>query len=308
MNEKIDVSVIIVNYNTKQLTENCIKSIQENTSDVIYEIILVDNDSSDGSSEYFQNRNDIVFVLSKNNLGFGRANNLGYSKSTGKYVFLLNSDTILLNNVVKIFYDEMEQLPNDIACIGAPLLKRDGKTIGNSFGYFPCFSQIYRVLKDLYLKKIIKNYVDGTIDFNNEVYPKFVDYIIGADLFLRRSVIEKHGLFDPDFFMYFEETEMQYRYHKNGYKAKIISGPRIIHLEPFIDNGKKKKYSAKHRYIFFEGMFLYYKKRYPFIKYILWRMLNFGFIPTIFSTSGTIKEKFQVFLLFLGIKTVKHWN
>ena len=106
----MDVSIIIVNYNTKELTAACINSIFQYTEGVEFEVILVDNASTDGSREFFRKDTRIILIESEINLGFGRANNLGYEYSHGKYVFLLNSDTYLLNNAVKIFYDRMSVL------------------------------------------------------------------------------------------------------------------------------------------------------------------------------------------------------
>lgn len=107
-NNEMDISIIIVNYNTKELTKNCIDSIYEKTKDIEFEVILVDNDSNDGSKELFERDKKIEFVEAGKNLGFGKANNLGLTRATGKYIFFLNSDTILVNNAVKIFFDFCE--------------------------------------------------------------------------------------------------------------------------------------------------------------------------------------------------------
>ncbi|UVV84289.1 glycosyltransferase [Bacteroides thetaiotaomicron] len=105
----MDVSVIIVNYNTKALTKSCIESIFSETCGIEFEVILVDNASSDGSKELFQIDERIIFIESNVNLGFGKANNLGYKYATGKYIFLLNSDTLLKNNAIKLFFDFAEK-------------------------------------------------------------------------------------------------------------------------------------------------------------------------------------------------------
>ncbi|AWK07244.1 glycosyltransferase family 2 protein [Flavobacterium crocinum] len=304
MSNSTNVSIIIVNYNTKKLTNDCIQSIFKVTQDVKYEIVLVDNGSTDGSAEYFENYNGIIFIKSGKNLGFGKANNLGYEVSSGKYVFLLNSDTVLLNNAVKIFYETMECLPKNVACIGAPLVAADKKTITTSYGKFPEFKDIFKALFNLYIGKLLNKSIiePGT---QKVASPIDVDYITGADLFIRRNVIDECGLFCPDFFMYFEETELQLRYNKSRYKSQLVPGPEIIHLEPSLKERKKKRYTTIHRYIFFEGMFLYFKKRDSFLKYFVWRLLNLGYLPTTFSTMGTITQKMQLVLLFIGIKTIR---
>ena len=101
----MDVSVIIVNYNTFRMTADCIESVRQKTSGISYEIILVDNGSTDGSKDFFEQFEGIKYIYSDENLGFGRANNLGAKQASGDYLFLLNSDTLLINNAIKILYD-----------------------------------------------------------------------------------------------------------------------------------------------------------------------------------------------------------
>ena len=100
----MDVSVIIVNYNTLQMTKDCIDSVIEKTTDVDYEIILVDNASTDGSKEFFKNYRGITYIYNEKNLGFGAANNTGAKTATGDFLFFLNSDTLFKNNALLIFY------------------------------------------------------------------------------------------------------------------------------------------------------------------------------------------------------------
>ena len=103
--KEIQVSVIIVNYNTLKQTCECIDSICEKTRDVSYEIILIDNASTDGSKDFFEKDKRVRYVYSYENMGFGRANNVGMMLAKGEYFFLLNSDTLLVNNAIKEFYD-----------------------------------------------------------------------------------------------------------------------------------------------------------------------------------------------------------
>ena len=106
----MDVSVIIVNYNTVELTKQCILSIYNQTKDVNFEIIVVDNNSEDNSVKIIENNfPQVILINNSDNIGFGRANNLGVEIAKGKYIFFLNSDTILLNNAIKIFVDYMRK-------------------------------------------------------------------------------------------------------------------------------------------------------------------------------------------------------
>ena len=105
----LDVSIIIINYNTCKMTCECIDSIVEKTHGISYEIILVDNASTDGSKEFFEKDERIAYIYSERNGGFGYGNNLGMKVAKGKYFFLLNSDTLLVNNAVKEFFDYAEK-------------------------------------------------------------------------------------------------------------------------------------------------------------------------------------------------------
>lgn len=286
----INVSIIIVNFNTKDITYNCIQSIIEQTKELSYEIILVDNASTDGSQVFFKKFNGIKFIQSKRNIGFGRANNLGFKVASGKYIFLLNSDTILLNNAVKCFYDAMELNDKSIACLGAKLLAEDGFSENNSYGDFPSIKSTFKSILNIYLP-FTKNTDKIKLRDSFEV-----DYIIGADLFIRKKVIDQFGLFDPDFFMYFEESNMQLRYFNSGYKNLIISTPKIIHLEGVSDPSKGSSYASKRIYL--NSMFLFFKKRYSFFKYLFVRFLCFGYLPLILRKNFTLTEKFRITCLF----------
>lgn len=275
MKTDVSVSIIIVNYNTLEITKHCIDSIFEHTSEVDFEVIVVDNDSCDGSKDMLSADSRIVYIKSRSNLGFGKANNLGMKYAKGKYIFLLNSDTILLNNAVKYFFDSMERMPNNVACLGTILLAADGITKNNSYGDFPSLSNTFMNVIRLYFRfgKAGKRENRNSDSFK-------VDYIIGADLFIRQEVIEKVGLFDPDFFMYFEETEMQLRYSQLGYESRIIFTPSIIHLECVSADGGSKLSSIKQRLMYFHSMFIYMKKRYGWFKYLLFRVLVISYLPT----------------------------
>lgn len=228
--KKINVSIIIVNYNTKVLTKNCIDSVIKKTKNLQYEIILVDNNSKDGSIDYFDNYKNIKFIKSKTNLGFGKANNLGYKYSSGEYIFFLNSDTVLLNNAVSIFYDFAKNDNSNTSFYGSILLD-EFKKATHSYGDFPSLICDLKFEFGLYLNRLPFFKKLFYSNSNQNVYCEYVDYITGANLFCKKSLLEKHGVFDPKYFMYFEETDLQKRYNLLGYKSRIIKKPKIIHFE-----------------------------------------------------------------------------
>lgn len=258
-----DVSIIIVNFNTLELTKNCIDSIYEKTQDVKYEIIVVDNASVDNSPNVLSKDKRIKFIALDKNVGFGRANNIGYTHSSGKYVFLLNSDTIIVNNAIKLFYDKMEQSSNQIACMGTLLFTDQSCTIhGHSYAKFLSGLQsLYYLFFDRTFSKLGIKLKKRDFDYITTYHTFFqVPRLIGADMFIRRDVIKECGLFDPDFFMYYEETEMQFRYTKKGYFIYIYTLPQIIHLEGQSANKESAKKSLWMIQQMTKSQLLYVKK------------------------------------------------
>lgn len=238
----MDISVIIVNYNTKSLTDKAITSILQQTYDVTYEIIVVDNNSSDGSVSYLKSKfPDVIIISSKENLGFGKANNLGLTISRGRYIFYLNSDTLLLNNALSIFYSFMSHTSDKIGVCGCVMLSRD-LCPTDSNGVFHTITVECKSFVSLLISRVSFSF--GFFNVQKHIMPfekmVVVDYVIGADMFLRREVAEQF-MFDENIFMYAEEMELQYRLVKAGYYNLLIDGPSIVHLEGGSSHSKKKE-------------------------------------------------------------------
>jgi GT2 family glycosyltransferase len=221
----IDVSVIIVNYNTRQLTCDCIASVMEKTTGLTYEIIVVDNASSDGSVDFIKSRySSVKMIASVQNEGFGKANNKGAERAAGRFLFLLNSDTVLINNAVKILMDAMEQHNNEVAGCCANLYTIEHKPNYSYSQYFPGLFRL--LLYKSHLSAFIKNDTFNTTGDN-----KYVQVIIGAHLFIRKAVFEEMHGFDPAFFMYLEDSDLCLRIKKSGYKLLSVPAARIIHYQ-----------------------------------------------------------------------------
>jgi GT2 family glycosyltransferase len=227
---EIDVSIVIVTYNTMQMTNDCIASVLKHTRRNSIEIILVDNASSDGSKEFYSTNERIKYIYSTENLGFGKANNIGIDVALGKYVFMLNSDTIVLDDVLwKLFDFAEKQVDNNLGAVGTCLINKE-KNDALSFGQFVTSKRIYtRLLESL---KVYKN------TYETEVYGQLdaqgyaeVDFVSGADLFIPKKVFNHVKNFDPNFFMYYEETDLEKRMSEVGLKRYIINVRDIIHLE-----------------------------------------------------------------------------
>ena len=307
----MDVSVIIVNYNTLEMTQTCINSVFDKTSGLEFEIILVDNGSTDGSKEHFEQDKRITYVYSEENLGFGRANNLGYAQAKGEYLFFLNSDTYLLNNAIYLLWKglkEHDEKTRNVACAGTMLLDTNENII-HSYAKFPSkwrnflIISLYVVLWKLHILKSLPSTSNYGYEIEKESAVFDVDYITGADLMVKKDVADRYGLFDSDFFMYCEETEMEHRYMKKGLRRIIVQGPKIVHLE-----GKSNaKHSPKRVTMVMCSSFLYQKKTskkfvyycyratYKFV-YILIYLLCFPFV------NGKCTEKVRHIVNVINIK------
>lgn len=222
----MDVSIIIVNYNTCELLQNCLRSVVERTQQVFYEIIVVDNCSSDDSVSMVKNLFPLVkLVESKENLGFGKGNNLGSKYALGKYLFFLNSDTLLINNAVKILFNFLEDdINRNVACVGGNLYHSDGRPNYSYTTSFP--SLLYIFLYRSYIGSFL-----GYDYFNKTGKPKVVSIIIGADLLISKEKFNLIDGFDPNYFMYVEEGDLQYRLKQRGFQSMSVPDAKIIHLQ-----------------------------------------------------------------------------
>lgn len=249
----MDVSIIIVNYNTKALIKKSLQSVFEKTKEICFEVIVVDNASHDGSQQMLKEEfPDVILVESCENLGFGKANNLGAKYACGKYLFLLNPDTILLNNAVKILSDFLNNNLN-IGICGGNLYYKDEQP---ALSYSMFFPSIMWELNILFSCKIERLIYGKNAQFNHTNNAREVAYITGADLMIRTDLFCQLNGFDKNFFMYFEETELTYRVKNAGYKVYNVPQAQIIHLEgQTLSNNWRRKTK-----IFLDGREKYYKK------------------------------------------------
>jgi GT2 family glycosyltransferase len=260
----MDVSFIIVNYNTAYWVRICLDSIIRYTKDISYEIILVDNASQDRSIDAvpaeYSNLSLHYLPLTRNN-GFGAGNNAALPIARGTYLFLLNPDTRLTSDAAGFFFKYMEvEERRHVAGVGADLRNAEGNA-GQSFGNFPSFFSVFSALGPRWLyNAYYKRYLSqGATNWDDKI--KEVDYISGAAMFLRRSVVDQIGLFDEDFFLFFEETEFAYRLRKAGYVLQLLPEVKIIHIEgtSYASDQPKTFHEASFK-IFEKSRQLFYRK------------------------------------------------
>lgn len=224
------LSIIIVNYNSIDYLTQSLVSIFSSLVDFNYEIIVVDNNSNDGSAqlikEYFPN---VFLIPSGENLGFARANNLAFTFAKGKYLLLLNPDTILQENTLQTIYDYMERNPNVGIC-GCKILNPDGTLQLACRRGFPtpwvAFTKLFG-LQTLFPKSKLFGKYNQTFRNPNESY--FVDAISGSFMFVRKEVVQQINGFDEDFFMYGEDLDFCYRSGLIGWNIVYLPATSIIH-------------------------------------------------------------------------------
>ena len=287
----MQVSIIIVNYNTKHLTADCIDSIIAKTSEVEYEIILVDNASSDGSQAKFSSDGRILFLEAGDNLGFGKANNLGAQHAKGDYIFFLNSDTLLLNNAIYEMWRYCEEHKEDnIGGLGCILCDGNNQRC-HSYAKLNTWKDI---VKSYFIAPFCKSKAKEimAIDSEDESKEAFdVGYVTGADLLVPRKVLEECGCFDPDFFMYSEESEMQWRFRKHGYHNMIIKSPKIMHLEG-MSQTKRKSPTMRKIMMTQSSLYLYVKKTSSKFEYLLFQLLfPITRLPFLLLSKRSVRDK-----------------
>lgn len=269
----ISLSIIIVSFNTKEITKKCLLSLKKNFIHypLNYEIIVVDNNSHDGSVQMFlgleKQWNNLQVFLSKKNLGFGKANNFGVEKSKGKYILYLNSDAIVTDIDFRDLIKLME-IQKDIGALTVKVVLPTGEidpashrgfpTLWRSFTYF---SGLEKISKNIpILNRIFGGY--HLINLNlNEIHE--IDVLTGAFLFTKREIIDKFGGFDKDYFAYGEDIEMAFQIKKIGYKIIYYPLWKVLHLKS--SSGLKKKDNnirKKTNDHFYDSMKIFYQKHY----------------------------------------------
>lgn len=225
-----DASVIIVNWNTKDLLRNCLRSVYERGGDVDFEVIVIDNASTDGSAEIVKKGfPQVTLIENSQNRGFAAANNQGIAEAQGRYALLLNSDTVILDKAIQETVSFADAHP-EAAVVGCRILNPD-RTLQPSCFMFP--SILNMLLSSTYLYKLFpKSRFFGrermTWWGRNDI--REVDVVTGCFMLVRREAIEQVGMMDEAFFIYGEETDWCYRYKHAGWKVMFTPCAEIIHL------------------------------------------------------------------------------
>lgn len=264
-----DLSVIVLSYNTKDLTIGCVNSVVRYTRGISYEIIVVDNGSTDGSVEKISKLKlrykDLVAVFSKKNLGFTGGNNLGIKRAGGRYILLLNSDTYLSENTLGKMINFMDE--NPAVGIATCSLRNPDGTIQKTGGFFPTLPRVFTWMSFLddvpglssFLKLVHPHPESGFFNRDHEQ-----DWITGAFFMIRKEVVDQVGLLDEDYFMYMEDVDYCYRARKKGWKVFYTTKAKITHIggasggseNTIISELKNLKLFYKKHYLSWQGAVL----------------------------------------------------
>ncbi|MBP2242344.1 GT2 family glycosyltransferase [Cytobacillus eiseniae] len=261
----MDVSIIIVNYNTKKLTLDCIRSIYDSYSYSSIEIFLVDNNSTDGSLAAIKDKyKDIIIIANSENVGFSKANNQAINLSKGRYILLLNSDTIVKNGTIDVISRFMDE-NKEVGATGCKVLLPDGHLDQACHRGFPTPASSFYYLVGLDKRFPNKPRYNGYhLSHLNLDEVHEVDCLVGAFMMVRRETIEQVGLLDEMYFMYGEDIDWCYRIKQAGWKIYYNPKTEIIHYKGA--SSRKKPYKIV--YEFHRAMYLFHKrhfaKKYPF--------------------------------------------
>jgi len=295
----LDISIIVVSFNTKGLLLDCLASVFETVQGISFEVWVVDNNSTDGTEEAIRERYPTIKIIKNTeNLGFAAANNQAFRQMNGDYALLLNTDAVLANGAVKELFDFMKANPDaGMAC--GQLLNLDGSS-QNSIANFPT---TLTLLSNETLLRILfpKKYPSKRREY---VSPLKIDSCIGACLMARKKAMDDIGFFDERYFFFFEETDWAYRMKRGGWAIYLVPTAKIFHAQ-----GKTVGSNLHARIMFYRSRYLFFKKwnphSYPLFCLVIFLRLIANIILSLTGllfTGGfnnSIRKRFIVYIQLL---------
>ena len=258
----IDMRFIIVNWNTRQLLIDCIDSIYKTVKYINYQICVVDNGSRDDSIAAVREQFPQVIVIeNQENKGFAAAVNQALGKNAAIHSVLINTDTLLHKNAIRVMYSFMEQ-HKDAGIAGAQLEKPDG-TRQHSYDNYPTLAT------ELLNKSLLQWFFPYKYPSKKQsiVQPMEVESVIGACMMIRNEAIKNVGKLDEDYFFFLEETDWCYRMQKAGWKVYHVPEARVIHL-----GGQSKKMAPWQSQIeYCRSLYIFFKKNRTIVSYRVFR-------------------------------------
>jgi GT2 family glycosyltransferase len=305
------LSIVIVNYNVKHFLDQCLVSVRRAIQGIEADVWVVDNNSVDGSVQMLKEKfPEVKLLANKDNVGFSVANNQAIAKSKGEYVLLLNPDTIVEDDTFSKIIEFMDAHP-DAGALGVKMIDGKGNFLPESKRGLPtpdvAFYKIFGLSKIFPRSKTFGKYHLGYLD-KEEIHE--VEILSGAFMFMRRSVLEKTGLLDEDFFMYGEDIDLSYRIIKAGYKNYYFPETRIIHYK----GESTKKGSINYVYVFYNAMVIFAKKHFSqknakmfslLIKMAIWLRASVALLSRFMKKA--LLPLMDILMIFAGIFFMKEY-
>ena len=259
------LSVIIVNYNVKYYTEQCLNSLVRALDGIESEVFVVDNHSKDDSVGYLSRRFKWVSLIDSNhNLGFARANNIAIGQSSGEYVLLINPDTFVGEDTIRSVLAFMEEHPR-AGGAGVKMFNPDGTRAMESRRGLPTpltsFYKMFGLCARFPRSRTFGRYYMGYLSWEEPVQ---IEVISGAFCLLRRSALDEVGLLDEDFFMYGEDIDLSYRLLKGGFENWYLPFP-ILHYK----GESTHKTSFRYVHVFYQAMLIFFRKHYGHLSFCI---------------------------------------
>jgi GT2 family glycosyltransferase len=263
----MELSIIIVNWNTQELLEKCLDSVISDIGGIESEIIVVDNASKDGSVEMLQGRFPRVnLIVNRENPGFARANNQAIQMSKGRYVLLLNPDTIVKPGAVGCLLQYLKNLPG--SGVAGPCLRNpDGSLQVSAYPRPRLFNEFWR----MFHLDVIWPYANYPMHRWNVKQIREVDVLLGACMLLPRQALDSAGLFDESFFMYSEEVDLCRRLQLSGWKLFWVPMAEVVHY-----GAQSTKQVAEEMFLqLYHGKVQYFRKHYSWLVVQVYKLVLF---------------------------------
>jgi len=276
-----ELSIIFINFNDSVHLEKSLLSLEKNAQDIDYEVIIVDNNSTDGSQEFIKDHfPSIKFICNEENRGFAKANNQGIRESKGEYILLLNTDTSINPGALGELLQEMRG-SSDIGGAGPALLR--GKD-----DYQVSFGRKVNFFSELLQKSFLNTYYK--MKLKREKKEREVDWLSGACLLIKKSILIEVGLFDENFFLYFEDIDLCLRIKENGWRLIYLPQAEVFHS----GGGSTKSLKLASRFHYRKSQLYFYEKHNSKISVALLRTyLRICFLFLLFGSCFSVHEQWK---------------
>lgn len=286
------LSVVIVNYNVRELLSECIKSVNTALTGIDGDIYVVDNNSSDGSVAYIRDHfPDVHVIANSDNQGFAHANNQAIRQTNSDYVLLLNPDTVVFEGTLRGCVDFMDAHPQ-CGGVGVRMLTREGTVAPESRRAIP--TPWVAFLKML---GFTRKYYMSHLPWDK---PGQIEVISGAFCMLRHKALDQIGLLDEDFFMYGEDIDLSYRLLKGGWENWFLPYD-IIHYK----GESTQKSSFRYVHVFYQAMLIFFRKHYAHLSFLISLPIQAAiYFRALMALIQMLGDKFRTFLNPTKTKTI----